>query len=79
MINKLFTDLAFGTWDRLSEPSTYASAGGTLAVLAFFSENQSFLEYLGQNPMVALCLACFALGVGLKENKSSPKKDTDEQ
>lgn len=68
LTSKLITNLALGTLDRLTEPSTYASAGGTLAVLAFFSENQDFLDYLSQNPIVAVCLACFALGVGLREN-----------
>ena len=69
-MTNIVTDILFGTWDRLTEPSTYASAGGALAVFAFFSENRDFLDYLAERPMVAICLGCFALGVALREKKS---------
>ena len=70
MANNIVTDILFGAWDRFTEPSTYASAGGALAVFAFFSENRDFLDYLAERPMAAICLGCFALGVALREKKS---------
>ena len=70
MASNIVSDILLGTWDRLTEPSTYASAGGALAVIAFFSENRDFLDYLAERPAVAICLGCFALGIALKENKS---------
>jgi len=61
------TNLISTVFSRFTEPSTYIGLGGSVAVFQWASENQDFLEYLEQRPIVAVILILFAIGTMLKE------------